>query len=123
MALTVNHPTLKESRTHATTTSIGGTPLACYAAMPYRGRISQITACDQGAITTADCTMTVAVNGTTNTALAFTIPLTGAAAGRVTSMTPTSAVYVSEGDYVTLTPSGASGSTIGCNFTIYVQTA
>src|SRR5438445_2138943 len=108
MALTVNHPTLKESRSHAATTSIGGTPLACYAAVPYRGRISQIVACDQGAITTADCTMTVAVNGTTNTALGFTIPLTGAAAGRVTSATPTSAVYVSEGDYITLTPSGAS---------------
>lgn len=123
MALTINHPTLKESRTHASTTSIGGTPVACYAAVPYRGRISQITACDQGAITTADCTVTVAINGTTSTPLAGTIALTGAAAGRVTSWIPTSAVYVAEGDYITITPSGASGSTIGCNFTIYVQTA
>ena len=123
MALTVNHPLLKETRVQTQTTSIGGTPLACYAGIPIRGRISKIQAVDQGAITTADCTMTVAVNGTTNTALAFTIALTGAAAGRVTAATPTSAVYVSEDDYITLTPSGASGSSIGCVFTISVQAA
>jgi hypothetical protein len=123
MALTVNHPLLKETRVHVQTTSIGGTPVAAYVGMPIRGRISKIQATDQGAITTADCTMTVAVNGTTNTALGFTIPLTGAAAGRVTAATPTSAVYVSEDDYVTLTPSGASGASIGCIFVISVQAA
>ena len=121
MPLAVNHPMLKETRATVSTTSIGGTPLACYAAIPIRGRISKITACDQGAITTADCTMTVAINGTTNTSLAFTIPVAGAAAGRVTAATPTSAVYVSEDDYITLTPSGASGASIGCVFVVSVQ--
>lgn len=120
VAIPSNHPTLKEARVQTQTTSIGGTPVACYAPVPVTGRISKIMACDQGAITTADCTMTVAVNGTTNTALGFTIALSGAAAGRVTSAVPTSPVYVSEGDYITLTPSGASGATIGGVFVITV---
>lgn len=120
VAIPQNHPTLKEARVQTQTSSIGGTPLACYAPVPLRGRVTKITACDQGAITTADCTMTVAVNGTTVTALGFTIALTGAAAGRVTAAAPTSPVYVSEDDYITLTPSGASGSTIGCVFVITV---
>jgi hypothetical protein len=121
MALTVNHPLLKETRVQISTTSIGGTPVACYVGMPIRGRITKISAVDQGAITTADCTVTVAVNGTTNAALGFTIPLTGAAAGRNTSATPTSAVNISEDDVLTFTPSGASGASIGCNFTVNVQ--
>jgi hypothetical protein len=120
MALPLNHP-LDEQRFHATTTSIGGTPVACYTAAPYRGRIVKITACDQGAITTADCTMTVAVNGTTVSALGFTVPLAGAAAGRVTTYTPTSPVFVNEDDYLTVTPSGASGSTIGCQINFFIQ--
>lgn len=121
MALTVNHPLLKETRVQISTTSIGATPVACYVGMPIRGRITKISAVDQGVITTTDCTMTVAVNGTTNAALGFTIPVAGAAAGRVTTATPTSAVYISEDDVLTLTPSGSAGASIGCNFTVNVQ--
>ena len=123
MALPTLHPTLKEARASMNTTSIGGTPLACYVRVPMRGRISQVWAIAQGAITTADATITVAVNGTTNTALAGTIPVASAAAGQVVSWIPTSPVYVSENDYITFTPSGASGSSIGCQFGIDVQAA
>lgn len=121
MALTINHPTLKEGRCEGYTTSIGTTPVACYVGMPFRGRISKIQATTQGTITTADCTLTIAVNGTTNAALGGTIPVASAAAGQVVSITPTSAVYVSEDDYVTITPSGASGSNIACMFVVSVQ--
>lgn len=123
MALTVNHPTLKEARFGIATTSIGGTPVACYGGIPYRGRISKISAVTQGSITTADCTITVAINGTTNTALGFTIPVSGAASGQIVTMTPTTAVYVNEDDVITFTPSGASGASIGCEFTTSVQMA
>lgn len=123
MALTVNHPLLKEARVSVATTSIGATPVACYVGIPIRGRISKISAVDQGAITTTDCTVTVALNGVTNTALGFTIPVAGAAAGRNTSATPTSAVYVSEDDVLTFTSSGSAGASIGSVFTVNVQMA
>jgi septal ring-binding cell division protein DamX len=117
MALPTNHPTLKEvSHGPTRTSSVGGTPVACYTRVKVRGRINQLWAITQGTITSADATITVAVNGTTNTALAGTIPVASAAAGQVVNWTPTAAVYVNEGDYITWTPSGASGATIACDF-------
>lgn len=123
MALTLNHPTLKEQGVQGYTTSIGGTPVATYIRVPFRARISKLSATCYGAITTADCVVTVAVNGTTNTALAGTIAVASAAAGQVVSWIPTSAVYVSEDDYVTITPSAASGSSIGAMFRVDFQVA
>ena len=123
MALTVNHPTLKEARFGVFSTSIGGTPVACYGGIPYRGQITKITAVQNAAITTANCTVTVAINGTTVTGLGFTIPFSGSAAGSITSVTPTAAVYVNEDDVITFTPSGASGASVGCEFTTSVQMA
>jgi hypothetical protein len=123
MALPVNHPTLKEVRAKAYTTSIGGTPVVAYTAAPVRGRITKFKAIAQGAITTADCALAVAINGTASTACAGTIPVASAAAGQVTSWTPTSPVYVSEDDAISLTPSGASGVSIACMFSIVVEAA
>lgn len=118
MALTVNHPTLKETFQTVYCPSIGGTPVAAYVRVPFRAKVGKVGVIAQGAITTADCTVTVAVNGTTNTALAGTLPLTGAAAGQVATWSPTTNVYVNEDDYITFTPSGASGASIAGVFTI-----
>lgn len=120
MALPVNHP-LSEVRTEVQTTSIGGTPVACYTDVPVRGVITKLSLVAQGVITTADCTITVAINGTTNTALAGTLPVASAAAGQIATWVPTSAVYVNENDVITFTPSGASGASIGGKFAVYVR--
>jgi hypothetical protein len=85
LALPNTHPTLKEQRFQLTTTSIGTTPVACYGGVPFRGRIVKIQAVTQGTITTADCTLTIAVNGTTNSNLAGTIPVSGAATPQIVS--------------------------------------
>lgn len=117
VAIPVNHPVLKETfSVPGYSTSIGGTPVACYIRVPFRARIGKLSAITQGAITTADCTVTVALNGTTNTNLAGTIPVAGAAAGQVASWAPAIPVYANEDDYITITPSGASGSNIACMF-------
>jgi hypothetical protein len=120
MALPTNHPLLRENFATVYCPSIGATPVAAYVRVPYRARLGKLSVIPQGAITTADCTVTVAVNGTTNAALAGTLPLSGAAAGVAAVWTPTSTVYVNEDDYITLTPSGASGASIagvfGVNF-------
>jgi hypothetical protein len=119
MALPVNH-TFSEERVSVQTTSIGGTPVACYLGAPVRGRISKISLVAQGTITTADCAIAVAINGTTNTACAFTLPVASAAAGQIVTVTPTASVFVSEDDVIRFTPSGASGASIGGIFTLYV---
>jgi hypothetical protein len=121
MAYPNTHPTLKEQRIQMQTTSIGGTPVACYRAVPFRGRITKLQATTQGTITTADCTLTVAINGTTNANLAGTIPVAGAATPQIVTWYPATTVAVSEDDYITITPSGASGASIGCVFDITLQ--
>lgn len=116
MALPTNHPTLKEAFSTIYCPSIGTTPVAAYIRVPYRSRLGKISVIPQGTITTADCTVTVAVNGTTNAALAGTLPVSTAAPGVAAVWSPTTAVYVNEDDYITLTPSGASGSNIAAQF-------
>jgi hypothetical protein len=121
MSLVTPHPTLKEQRIMLRTTSIGATPVACYGGVPFRGRITKLQATTQGTITTADCTLTVAINGTTSTPLAGTIPVSGAATPQIVTWIPTTQVFVNEDDYITITPSGASGASIGCVFDIAIQ--
>lgn len=118
MALPVLHRTLAESFSTVYCPSIGGSPVACYIRVPFRSKIGKLGVTAQGVITTADCTVTVAVNGTTNTALAGTLPVSGAAAGQVATWSPTTTVYVNEDDYITFTPSAASGSSIAGVFSI-----
>lgn len=112
---------LRDAYLYSYCTSIGGTAVACYFRMPFRGTILKVAACAQGAITSADCTVAYALNGTANTAGNLTIPVASAAAGQVASATPTANLTFAEDDYVTLTPSGASGSSIACMFTLIIR--
>jgi hypothetical protein len=112
MALPNNHPFLRESFLTVYCPSIGGTPVAAYLRVPFRCRVGTLSVIPQGAITTADCTVTVAVNGTTNANLAGTLPVAGAAAGVANTWTPVTPTNLNEGDYITFTPSGASGASI-----------
>jgi hypothetical protein len=103
------------------TTSVGGTPVACYNTVPWRGTIMKIIATTQGSITTADATVAFALNGSANTAGNVVIPLAGAASGQSVVQPVTSPIYVSDGDVITLTPSGASGASIGCVFIVAIR--
>lgn len=122
VAIPGNHPTLREAFSTVYCPSIGGTPVAAYIRVPFNCRIGKLSLIPQGTITTADCTVTVAVNGTTNANLAGTLPVSGAAPGVANTWTPLIMVYAAEGDYITFTPSGASGASIagvfGINFIV-----
>lgn len=122
MALTLTHPTLKEQTVSAHSASIGASPVAAQARAPYRGRIVKVFAVTAGAITTADATVTVAVAGTTQASAAFTITVTGAAAGQVFSATGLN-IACNEDDAISFTPAGASGATIPATFGAVIQTA
>jgi hypothetical protein len=97
--------------------SIGASPVAAYLRVPFRCSIEKLTAVANGSITTADCSIAVALNGAAVSGSPFTLPVAGAGAGQVASMTPTAKSYANEDDTISFTPSGASGANIAGNFT------
>ena len=133
MALTLNHPTLKETRVHSTTNSIASTPLACAAIAPFRGKIVNIMGVSHG-IFTSDCSVAVAIipsvaggsapgSGTAVTGSPMTLTASNSALGTSTSFVPSGANLVNEGDLITFTPSGSTGTTIGGTFVAVIQPA
>lgn len=105
------------------TPSVGTSPIVAYVRVPFRATIKKFTGVLRGAITTADGTITLAVNGTT--VGTFTVTQSGSAAGQLFSgQTTTNALsQVNEDDIISFTPSGASGSSIGMDFSVVLNQA
>lgn len=120
MALPGNH-TLNTLHLTAYTPSCGGTPVAAYVRAPFRASIMKFTGILGGAITTADGTITVAVNGTTIGT--FTVTQSGSAAGQLFSGAPTTTALsqVNADDVISFTPSAASGVSIPMHFSVAVR--
>ena len=89
--------------------SIGASLVAAYLRVPFRCSIEKLTA--------------VALNGAAISRSPFTMPVAGAGAGQVASMTPTAKTYANEDDTISFTPSGASGANIAGNFTAVLKQA
>lgn len=109
MALPVNH-SLREEQIECHSASIGTTPAAAYVRTPFRGSVLKFGGVTGGTITTANATVTVAVNGTTIGT--FVITVAGAAAGQNFSSAPTTYALsqVNEDDVISFTPAGASSA-------------
>jgi hypothetical protein len=120
MALPATHR-FRDQIIRMKTTSVGGTPVACYGRVPFRGTVTLVAAIVEGTITTADCTVAFALNGVANTAGNLTIPVAGAATPQTAKAVPSALIYVFEDDLITLTPSGASGASIPCNFEVVIR--
>jgi hypothetical protein len=127
MALPTNYP-LYQDTLCTSTNSIASSPLACAIRAPYRGTIDRIGAVSHGAFTT-NCSIAVAIitspaagaapgAGTAVTGSPMTLTAANSAAGTQTSMIPTGANFVEEGDIIVFTPSGSTGTTIGGTFTV-----
>ena len=132
MALPNLHP-LYEVKIDSTTNSIASTPLACAVVAPMRGKVVKITAVSHGAFTT-DCSVAVVIiaapaagaapgAGTAITGSPMTLTASNSAAGTTTSLVPTGANLVNEGDIIVFTPSGSTGTTIGGTFCAFIQPA
>jgi hypothetical protein len=122
MPLPVHH-TFNTIDLTAYTPSCGASPVAAYVRVPFRSTLRKFTGILGGAITTADCTVTVAVNGTT--VGTFTATQAGSAAGLLFSGAPTTLALsqVNEDDVISLTPSGASGASVPMHFSVVVREA
>jgi hypothetical protein len=112
MALTVNHPLLKEVRVYGFIADSAAASSGSYVISPIRGRITKLEVCGV-AVVDADRVITTAIGtgaGTAITGGAITMTASGSAAGSVFSAVPTAANNVNEGDVISFL-SDAAGST------------
>jgi hypothetical protein len=115
MALPVNQP-FNEWTVTAKTASVGTTPVAAWCVAPVKGRIVRTYAVLEGTITTAPAAIAVAINGGANIgALSIPIGVAGSGAGDAPPNTAGSAA-VNDGDFISFTPSGATGANIPATF-------
>ncbi len=91
-----------------------------YLAVPYSGNVVSVMGVLEGAIATADATITVKDNGG-NAMAAITVANAASAAGDVDSATPVSNQDVTDLDYITIETDGASTNAVRWQFTIVVE--
>jgi hypothetical protein len=123
MALTINRP-LNEARVFAQTTSVATTPVAGAAIAPCAGVVHRVFAGSSGT-TTGTITVAVAVNGGSDICSGGLTIAAGAgtlnAPAYLMAQTGPNAVTVSEGDYITFTPSGGTGASIPGAFGLVIR--
>ena len=90
-------------------------------AVPDDGKIIKIISVLGGAITTANSTVTTAINGTAVTGGTLTIAHASSAAGDIDTAEPTAANNVEEGDYITITSDGGSSTTQPLDITVIIR--
>lgn len=88
---------------------------------PFRGTIKRAYSVIANAITGADCTWTMTINGTAVTGSSTTITQSGSAAGDMDSCVPTAANYVNEGDVIAFVSAGESSTTTPTMFTAVID--
>ncbi len=126
MALNKNRPLNEETITEGTT-SIATTPIAAYGIAPCSGYVQRCMAGAAGT-TTGTITVAVAINGGSD--ICNSTLTIAAGAGSIASSVvevalmgagTTSGVWINEGDFVSFTPSGGTGSSIGGSFTMVIR--
>ncbi len=119
MALPQNRP-LSEAVLNAIMPDISAADTT-YLPSPWRGRIVRWYSAIDNAITTADGSISLTINGTAVTGSTITVTQSGSAVGDVDSAIPTGANYVNEGDYISIVSTGACDTTCITHFAIVIE--
>lgn len=123
MALPSPRP-LNEARLFAQTTSVATTPVAGAVVAPCPGYLHRVFA-GAGGTTTGTTTVAVAINGGSDVCSGGLTIAAGAgtlnSAPFLLAQTGANAIYVNEGDYITFTPSGGTGSSIPGAFSAVIR--
>ena len=109
---------LKDSTLNCFTPSLATSPVAAQMVVPFSGRIIKTQGVSYGT-TTGTTTVSVAINGGTAISSAALSIAAGGAGVEVESTITTSdynASQVKDGDVISFTPSGGTGSSIGGTF-------
>jgi|307.fasta_scaffold201039_2 hypothetical protein len=115
MPLPNPHP-FHEQQVECHSASIGGSPAAAYVRAPFRCKLLEVGVVAGGLITTADCSIAVAINGTAIGGSPFTLPVAGAAAGQLATLVPAASTFANEDDVISFMPSGAGGASVPGSF-------
>jgi hypothetical protein len=122
MALPVSH-SLKDKFLNCFTTSIASSPVAAQMVVPFSGRIVKTYGVSYGT-TTGTTSVSVAINGGTAIGSAA-LSIAAGGGGVETEATVTTGDYnasqVRDGDILSFTPSGGTGSSIAGTFTALVR--
>ena len=99
------------------TASVGTTPAAAWCVAPVKGRVVRTFAVLEGTIT-GSAAIAVGINGGADIGTgALSIAAGGAGTGAIDSPNNTGAnAQVNEGDFISFTPSGATGASIPATF-------
>jgi hypothetical protein len=109
MALPINRPD-SEVPVYAYLADVSAAS-SVYVAAPCKGRIKRAFSCIQNAITGADCTWSLKINGTAVSNSTVTITQSGSAAGDVDSVEFSADIRVNEGDTIEFVSAGESSTT------------
>lgn len=112
MALPVNYP-INEMVVQAAMADIS-TAGSAYTVAPRRGTIARVYSVIDTAITVADATWTMKINGTAVTGVSVTVAFTSAAAGDIDSAI--TSIPVNEGDLIEFVSDGGSTTTSVTHF-------
>lgn len=96
-------------------------PGSVYASAPCTGALVRAYACTQSAITGADCTWSMEINGVAVTGTG-TIAVASAAAGQVSEIVFSAPVGVNKGDTIEFISAGESSSTTITSFSAVLRT-
>ena len=122
MAVPTNRP-LKDYTLSCFTTSIATTPVAPQVVVPFSGRIIKTYGVSYGT-TTGTTAVAVAINGGSAISSAA-LSIAAGGAGLEVEATPRTndfnACQVKDGDVISFTPSGGTGSSIGGTFTALIR--
>jgi len=119
MALPENRP-LTEGVLNASMPDISSSDTT-YVPCPWRGRIVRWYSAIDNAITTADGSLSLTINGTAVTGSTITVTQANSAAGDVDSAIPTAANEVKEGDYIGIVSTGACDTTCIAHFALVIE--
>jgi hypothetical protein len=121
MALTVNHPTLKETVVYTTTVVDSSAAVSMFGRAPFRGKIVKWGVINTGVVD-SDRVFTGKVNGTAITGT-LTVVASGSAAGDINSSVPTAGNTVNEDDKLEIASDGAGSTASVCAGFFVIQVA
>lgn len=102
--------------------SVGASPVTAYTIAPFESRVMWASAVLRGALSTADATITITNVTTGNVIGTLTLTQAGSAAGSSFGVQPSGTPNVQADDVISLTPSGASGASVGCDYRLTFET-
>lgn len=120
MALPVNSPS-NEVVVHFPQMADFSATTSVFAPCPVRGKVVRGYSVLGGAITGADGTWTLEINGVAATGTC-TVANSGSALGTIDTVTFTGAVNVNQGDSLEIVPAGESSTTATADFYVVIRT-